>query len=375
MMSDGVISVKQGVSMIAMYILGTTFLVAPGIEAGQDIWIAYLASMVLSIAVACMYARILGHMPGKDFFGILEGMLGRPLSLIFYILIAIYLFQHASYVLRHFAEYINVAALPGTPLPVSLLSMGLLCALAVFYGIEVLGKWSEWFLIIIATFIIVAMLLLTQDMDLNNLRPVLERGFAPVAKGIWALLSFPFTQTVAFLYILPPARNRREPYRIFLLGLLLGGALLFVPFLSNVLVLGVKSVARLYYPSFSTLAIIRIGNFIQRLEIVATTVFMIAVFLKATVLLMGLFRALSGILKLKDANFILIPVTLLVANYAFNAYRSNMEHQIGIGTYVPYFAAFHQAIVPIVLLLLLEWKAARHRRKEKRVSGAGKEGA
>ena len=361
--------------MVVMYILGTSFLVAPGIEARQDIWLAYLLSLALSVILACVFARMMSHMPDKDFFAILESLLGRPLAVIFMVLMSIYLFQHYSYVLRHFSEYINVAGLPGTPVYFSLISMGLLSALAVYLGIGVLGKWSQWFLLIVAVFIVFAALLLTQNMKLDNLRPALENGFAPVAKGAFSLISFPFGQIVAFLFILPPMEKRRGPYRVFIIGLLLGGALLFISSIANVLVLGVKSVSRLYYPSYSTLAIIRMGNFIQRLEMIATTIFMVTVFLKATVLLMGLMRSLASIFRLDRYGFILIPVVLLGVNYGFNAYEGNLQHHTGIVEYVPYFTTFYQIIVPFVIFLLLEWRMALRKRQNRQyAAGLGKGG-
>ena len=359
------ISVKQGVMMIAMFILGTTFLVSPGIVARQDIWIAYLISHGLSVVLMCMFARMMSHIPGKDFLGILENMLGRPLAVLFLIIMTIHLFQHFAYVLRHFSEYINVAGLPGTPILSSMFTMGFVCALGVFYGIEVLGKWSEWFLIMVVAFILFTTVFLVKDMRIDNLRPTLEHGLAPVARGIWSLVSFPFSQLVALLFILPPARSRKEPYRIFITGQLIGGALIFVTSMSNVLVQGVTSVTRLFYPTFSTLAIIRIGTFIQRLEIVATTIFMVTVFLKAAVLLMGVMRSLGRILKLDQYEFIIFPVVLLAINYGLNAYTGNLEHQISIRVVIPYYATFFQIVVPLILFILLEWTAARRKRKQR----------
>lgn len=358
------ISVKQGVTMMAMYVLGTTFLVSPGIEAKQDIWIAYLISIGLSVVLVCMYARMMSHIPGKDFFAILENILGRPLAVLFFSIMAIYLFQHLSYVLRHFGEYFNVAGLPGASMLSSMLTMGFLCALGVFYGIEVLGKWSEWFLIMVAAFILLTTVFLVRDMRIDNLRPMLEYGLAPIAKGTVSLIYFPFSQLMAFLFVLPPARNKRDPYRTLTAGLLLGGALIFVTSISNVLVLGVKTVARLYYPTYSTLAIIRIGDFIQRLEIMATTIFMAVAFLKAAVLLMGVMRSLKRIFNLNRYGFFVFPVVLLAVNYGFNAYRGNWEPQASITSFGLYYSAFYQIIIPFVIFILLEWKAARRKRKK-----------
>lgn len=357
------ISVKQGVTMIAMYLLGTTFLVSSGIEAQQDIWVAYFVSLAASIPLVWMYARMMNHMPGKDFFGILNSLLGKPLATVFLILMTIYLFQHLSYVMRHFSEYIFVAGMPGSPVMSSMLTMGFLCALGVLYGIEVLGKWSEWALIMVASFILLTAMLLIGKMNIDYLRPTLEHGLGPVAKGTLSLVSFPFGQIVAFLFVLPPMKSKKKAYKIFIIGLITGFVLIFISSISNVLVQGVKGVARLFYPTFSTLAIIRIGNFIQRLEIVATTIFMVTVFLKAAVLLMGILKSLSSIFNLDRYGFLVFPVMLLTINYGYNAYSGNLEHYYGIAIFVPYFTTFYQIIVPFVFFVLLEWRAARQKRK------------
>lgn len=361
-MPNQTVSVRQGVMMIVMFLLGTTFLVSAGLEAGRDIWIAYILSMAASLVLACMYARMMSLRPGKDFLYILEDFLGRPLSVIFLILMSVYLMQHYAYVVRHFSEFVYTAGSPGTPILVSMLTMGLLSALAVYHGVEVLGKWSELTVFFVAAFIIGTTILLAKNMDINHVRPVLEEGLMPAIKGSWMLTSFPFGQVLAFLFILPPFENRKDPYKILTLGLLLGGFLVFLSSICNVLVLGVPAVERLYYPTFSTLAIIRLGDFIQRMEIVATTIFTVSVFLKATVLLMGVMKSLAKIFRLNDYHFLIMPVMLLAVNYAYNAYSGHLEHQTGITVYVPYFSTFYQVVIPVIFFILLEIKAAKRRK-------------
>lgn len=349
--------------MIVLYILGPTFLVMAGLDAKQDIWIAFLIGIAVSLVLMCMYARIISHIPGKDFYGILESLLGRPLAVIFFIFMAIYSFLHYAYVLGHFGNYINAAGLPGTPVLVPLLSMGLLTALAVLFGIDVLGKWSEWSLVLVAAFIIGVTLLLTKNMNMDNLRPSLENGFAPIAKGTYTMVLYPFGQVFAFLLILPPIKKKHEPYHILTLGILIGGILSFLPSISNILVQGVNTVSKLYYPSYSTLAIVRLGYFVQRLEILANIIFTLAVFLKLAVVLMGLIKSLAQILKLDRYGFLVFPLVLLAINYGINAYSGNLEHQAGLAIFVPYFSTFFQIIIPVLLFILLEWKAARQKRK------------
>lgn len=360
-MSNRTVVVRQTVMMIIMYVLGTAFLVAMGMEAGRDSWIAILLALAVSMVFVLIYARLISYFPGKDLFETMETLLGRPLTVIFLIPLALFLFQHYAYVMRHFMAFITEVGLPDAPRIVPLICLGLLSALGVYLGIEILGKWSEIFLIIVVAYIIVAVLLLTKSMDLNNLRPVLENGLTPIFKGTWSAISFPFAQTMAFLFILPPFENRKDPYKVFTIGLLLGGFLIFIPSVADVLVLGDESVARLYFPTYSSLAIIQLGQFIQRLEILAATIFTLAVFLKAAVLLMAVVKSIGRILGLKEYKFLLIPIMLMAINYSFISYDSIREQYIAIYTYWPYYSAIFQIVIPILLFILMEYKSARRK--------------
>ena len=363
-MQKQMISPKQAIMMIGLFTLGTTFLLAVGASAGKDIWIAYLIALAISIALMWIYGRILGHMPGKDFYGILESVLGRTLSRLILIPLAIYLFQFSSYVIRNFSHFVDTAGLPEAPTLVPYLGVGLTAVLAVYLGIEILGRWSEFFLPFVAVFAIVSMLILSKYMKVDNLLPVLEKGWAPVMKGTVSVISLPFAQTVAFLFVLPPFSDKKIPRRVFPLGLLLGAALVFITSIQDVLVLGVGLVNRLYYPTYTTLSIIRIGNFIQRLEIVAATVFTLAVFLKFAILLMALCKAIGYILGLKDHRFLAIPVLLLIINYATFSFTSDVQFQTWTINIWPYYSAIFQVLIPVVLFVLLKWLSAKRSKKK-----------
>jgi len=357
------ISPKQGILLMVLFIEGTSFLMVMGLAAGRDIWLAYLIALAVSMVFALMYARILSHGPGKDFFETLESMTGKVWSRVILIPMAVYLLQFLTNVLKHFSQFIDSAGIPSAPPIVPYLGMGLLAVLAVYYGIEILGKWSEIFVYIVIAFSVISGLLLTRNMDFQHLLPLMREGVQPIGKGALQVISFPLCQVAAFLFVLPAFKDKKAPYKVFSWGLLIGFVLIFIVALGDILVLGINQMERLYYPSFTTLSIVKVGQFIQRLEIVAATVFTLAVFVKAGIILIALCRVIGYILGLEEHRFLAAPVALLSINYGYIAYGSAMEFREWIRNFWPFFSSVFQLLIPLLIFIIFEFQAAKRKRK------------
>ena len=361
------VSVKQGIFMMVMYILGTTFLVAPGIEARRDAWLAYLLALAVSILLVLIYGRILDHFPGKDMYETLVALMGRRATVIVFSVVTVFIFQHYSYILRSFGGFINIVGLPEAPVIVPLISLGVMTALAVYIGIEVLGKWTVFFLIPTAAFIIFTILMLTRHMDMDQLGPILENGIGPVMKGTWTLVSLPFAETVAFLYVLPPLRHKGAAYKIYIWGLLIGFAMVFLVSMTDILVLGVDTASRLFYPSLTAMSIIKIGKFIKGLEVIAASVFTITVFFKASILLLAIIKNLGRIFELIEPRILVVPLVSLSISYAINTYQSGLQFYAAIFIFWPLYSSIFQVLIPILLCVFLEYRMSRHNKLKEKV--------
>lgn len=366
-MSGQSFTVRQGIFIVVMYILGTAFLVTASAQARHDLWISHLLALAVSLLLAFLYGRCLNHFPDKDIFDTMEALLGKVGSRVLLALMTIYLFQFYSYVLRHFAGFINLVGIPEAPFMVPLVCIGLLSAMAVYYGIETLGKWSTLFLLPVALFIVSTALLLTQHMDINRLRPVLEDGIRPVLKGAWVLIALPYAEIVALLFVLPPFRKKGASYRVLLTGLLLGFAFVFLISVSDVMVMGADALERLYFPSFSTVSIIRVGNFIRRLEIVAASIFTVTIFFKASVLLLAVIRCIGRVVGLDEPRILVMPIISLAISYAVNSYGSSIEFYEGIFLFWPWYSSIFQILIPILLFALMEYGMSKRRKLKKQV--------
>ena len=264
-MKQEFITKKQGIVLIIMFIIGSSSLMVMGLDAQRDLWLAIVIAIVVGMIMMLVFARLISILPEKDIFETLEFLFGKTIGRLLLIPITWFAFDLCSIVLRNYGQFILTIGLPETPLVVPIIAIMLGCSIAVKYGIEVLGRWSELFVVPIIGFILLVVLILIKYMNFDNVLPILYNGLGPVIKGSFGILAFPFWETVVFLIAFPAFTKSVSTYKIFTNGLLLGGIVIFISSMTDFLVLGYNAAVRLYYPTYSTVARIDIGQTLQRL--------------------------------------------------------------------------------------------------------------
>lgn len=359
-MNKEVITDKQGICLVIMFILGSSLLIGTAVNAENDSWLSIIIAIILSIPVVMIYSRLLYLFPGKDLFDILHIVFGNIIGKILSIIYIWFSFYLGVLVLRNFSEITNIVIYPDTPVIVPIIFFILLCIFALKLGIEVLGRWSEIFIIInIIAMILITIILSSPQMNINNLLPVLYNGIKPVVSGAFSALSFPFAETVVFTMVFSSLENQKSSYKIYLYGLIIGSLALFVNNLKNVLVLGADVIIRNYFPTYISVSIIRLGTFIERMEAAAIIVLIINIFIKATIGMLAVCRGISKVLNIDDYRFLSTPIALLTLIFSIFNFKSTMEMMDWAFNVWPYYAIPHQVILPIIILIAAEIKVRK----------------
>jgi spore germination protein KB len=358
-MSKEIISNKQGISIITMYIMGSTLVLGVGSEAKQDVWISIIIGIVFALPMIIIYARLLKLYPNKNLFEIVNDIFGKIIGKIFMIPFIWYAFHLGVLVMHNFQEFIKVVSFPETPPLVPVMLMGLLCIWVVREGIEVLGRWAQFSLIILAILILAVSPLSFSLIDIDNLRPVLYNGFSPVLSGAFSVFSFPFAETVLFLCIFNIDKNRNNSYKIYTYGLVIGGFFVLTVAIRNLLILGPDFISMLYFPSYEAISLIDIGDFLQRIEIAVSVVFMFSVFAKISVCLLAASKGLASLLKIEQYRLIVTPIGLLMMIGSYIIYDNIMEMSNWTFYIYKYYAFPFQVILPLIIWICAEVKGWR----------------
>lgn len=363
-MSNNTISQKQGTVMMILFIIGTSSLKVMGLEAKTDIWIAIMVAVAASVLIMLVYIKLLTAMPGKDFFETLEHFFGKIGSKIILVLLTWYCFDLCALVVRNFGEFVITVGVDETPLAFSMIMVMVVAVLSVRAGIEAVGRWSSTFVFLVLGFLVISTLLVIPNMNINNLLPVYANGALPIAKGALGVVAFPLAETVVFLLVFPVFKKDVSVKKIYFIALLIGGLAILISSLTDILVIGPTMAEDMYYPTYATMATVHFGEFLQRFEIVAAIVFIIAVFLKLTVLLFAATNGVARLFGFSDSKFLILPIALLILCHALASFDSMIYfHDWGVKAY-PYYAPVFEIVLPVFMLVVIKIKQRKGKNKK-----------
>ncbi|MCM1989200.1 GerAB/ArcD/ProY family transporter [Oceanirhabdus seepicola] len=346
---------KQGISLIVLFIMGSSLILTTAGAAGKDLWIAIILSILIAIPIVLVQARLLVLFPEKDLYDILELVFGKYIGKGISLLFTWFSFFLGILVLRVFGDFISVTSLLNTPKVIIMFFLCMMCIWGVKTGIETLGKWAEIFVIGAVASILLITLLLFTKMNINNLRPVLYDGASPIIKGTFHALIFPFTQTIIFTTFFSSLKNK-SINKVFILGLLIGGAVLFISSITDILVLGSNASERMYFPSHATVILVEIGTIAANFEILITSAFLVGGFIKVSMCLLGACNGVAKIFGFDDYKFLVVPIGLLIISFSHYVHHNIMDKvDFALYIYPPYAFPF-QVLLPIIIWIFAERK-------------------
>ncbi len=347
---------RQLFMLIISFELGTTIVVGLGLEAKQDAWIAILLATVVGLLLYIMYTELFRLFPGQTLIQyipqIFGKVLGFPLSLL-YLSFFIYL---AARDLRDLAELIIDSFLPQTPLAVISLFIILVICYAVFHGIEVVGRVNEVLLpiVLIMLVLMTILLLASNKIHITYLQPVLGEGIKPIIKATFPLaVAFPFGEAVVFGMFLPYLNQPSKAKATGLVALLVSGLIISYITALNIAVLSVDVASMANFPLLATVRLIDVGQFIQRLEIIAMLLMFIGGFIKIGLFFLGAVIGAASMFRLPNHRTLVVPVGLIIFTSSIYIARSFQEHlEEGLKIAVPILLIPLELIVPFVMLLI-----------------------
>ncbi len=355
-MNNEVISEKQGICLVSLFIVAETFVLTRGMEAKQDFWLAIILAMVISVPFMFMFARLHNLFPKKDLLDINEYVFGKFLGKIISFLLVYYVATNMMSVMSVFNYFMITVSLDETPLAVTYIVFILLCIWGVKAGVEVMARWAKFFLPIIIIAIIIGAMLLIPEMDFKNFYPLLSQGIKPVIEGGILTFLFPLSETIAFVMIFTSLKDNKPFKNTYIYGLILGGGLIVLLVFIEVFVLGVEQTTTHYFPGYRAFSRISIGEVVEGLEILSGATFVLGGFIKLSVLLLAVCRGLAKIFNFDDYRFLVTPTGLLIANVSYFYYDSTMFMFDWIAEFWGYFAFPFQFIIPIIIYIAAEVK-------------------
>ncbi|NQX48786.1 endospore germination permease [Paenibacillus tritici] len=353
-MSKEIIPAGQSISIVVLFISGSSLFMGTSSQSGNGSWIAQLLAILLAVPLVLIYARLHVLFPGKDLYDMLISVFGSVFGRMLSCLYIWYALHLGALVLCNFGEFSKTVALTSTPMLAPMLVIGLLCIWVVNAGIEVIGRSAKFLLLFSFIVIVFIQLLSVPKFEYHHMKPMLETGWGLVFADTAGSFTFPFAEIVIFLGAFGAMPAKGSARRVLIGGTLIAGLIIIMITLRNLLVLGPDILSSLYFPSYVAVSRINIGDFLTRIEGSAAIVFVTALFIKASLCLYVTSNGVSKVFKLKSYRSVVLQMGLIMVYLSDFIYADIMEMQSFAYHIYKVYALPFQVFIPVLLWLTAE---------------------
>ena len=369
------ISAKQMEATIALYLIGSSLVSSGSSHAKQDTWFCILMAMLLIIPMIWVHSQILGLYPGRNYFQNIFHATGRPAGTVICVLLTIYTLHTGALVLRIFSEFIHIVNMTETPVIAIMASITAVLVYVLSNRLYVLARLSKFLLPFLLVTVAMTIMFSGNDMDWNNLKPILHSKPADLMNGALTSLALPYGEIVICAPMFGALERKAKIFPTFLKGVLLAFIVLFTANLRNSLVLG-YSMQIYNFPSYEAVSVIQLGEFFTRIEVLIGINLLLAGFIKGSVLLYSSCEGLVKVFGYKDYEPLISPVSLLILTLSILVHKNTVEMYQWV-EYLPVFALPFQIFLPILVLIVgkIRKKIEKPKKQGREPAKEGKEPA
>lgn len=326
MLEDGRIDWKQ----LAWLILISRFVTFVSLEAlksppaNQQTWlvgpIALIITLIIVIPILILAKRFPQHtiiQYSKILLGPIGGKLVGMLLIWFFI-------QISAMTFRLLGDFFTTTVMPQTPSIVLIIGLALLTAPAVRSGLEVTGRMGEIIGPVVLLTITIVIVLVAKELDPKRLLPLSDKGFSQIFLGGF-LYALRCTEILVIAMAFPYLNRKQDVKKAIFLNFATYFFLYVVIDAAVLCLFGVEKAKRLPFPLFELTRMIRVGQFLERIEAAYLSIWFLSIFIKELVFYYCAVLAIAQMLRLQDYKPLVLPVGTLAVSLSIFLFDNYVE--------------------------------------------------
>ncbi|TKI71973.1 spore gernimation protein [Lysinibacillus mangiferihumi] len=355
-MENQVISARQFTIIVTFYAIGTSFLILPGTIVGevkQDAWISSILAVLISLVIVKIFIATGNISSNMSLVEINRKVLGVWIGNVVSLTFVFFTFMTAGELLYFVSDFMNTSIMHDMSAYSFSILFGLIIILGCSLGLETFSRSAEILFPLFFIFFILFIFLISPQIRIEDIQPVLEDGPKPILYGVLLFISFFSLPMVSLLMIFPVSlRDKKEARKGFYIGTIVGGVVLIIIVTLCILVLNPNNTAHSRYPGYDLAKLITIGNFIERIEVIMAFMWIVTIFFKTLIYYYASVIGLGQILKIKNYRVLNLPLgfTLILLSYFIHPdiLHSDIYNK---GPWIP-FVATYGLLLPLLLLVV-----------------------
>ncbi len=346
-------------STIFLILFSCTIGIAPYITieiAGINSYIGILIGTIIGLIPLLMFIYISNYEIDKPLYIKTKIIFGKVLGTIINIILIILYLILATTILFNTSNFIISQYLTDTPIILVTIIFALTGYHAINKGINTITKTSLIYTIIIIVLFILATIGLIPEIELDNLKPILEYG---INKPFIAGLTYSLILTIPISSLMLIPKNNIDNYhkttKYIIITYLITSIMIFFMAIVTSTCLGRYLLIQYQYPVYMTLKRISIFGFIDRIENFLSIEWILSSFIAYTIPLCYIKDTITNKNNNKIINILIITITIILSitifknNTSFNHYLDSTYPYILLITLIIYIIIFIIIIIKKVL--------------------------
>lgn len=359
MLEKGRISARQLTVLVFLAAVGDMILIIPAVIAGyaqQDGWIAALFGIPIGLLILWLILHLSSFYPKLNLVQINDRILGKWLGALLSCAYLLFFLLAGSTFIREVGDFLTTQLFQSTPIRYIHLLFVLILMWGVWNGIESIARSAE---ILLPLFIFICLALivcLIPQMDLERLKPYLGSEGPSFAHATMMFSVYPFGELCSFLMIFPYASKPAHRNKDVLISALCASLLLFLLVFISLTVLGAYFTEHNIYSTYVLTQKINIGAFLQRIEALIATAWVISTFFKTVLYFYAFSIGTAQLLRLSTFKPLIVPTSFLMFGLAMMVAPNLLYY---VKTIVPYWIDWdftHGFILPALLVSIYYMK-------------------
>lgn len=320
---------------------------------GQDMWLATLFGTIEGLGIMYLTYVAIRRSPDKDFIALGHALLGRWLSSLVALLIFVFFVAAFGPVMITFVYHLRDYFLPEAPLWIFVVTALIVGALGCYYGLEVMGRIAIIGLLFMFALNTLITLGSTQEFDIRNLLPVMEKGFPLTAKASLHYLADCAMATMMATLVMPLIKNAgKDGGRSGLMGILGSGAMIIIWAILEGAVLSSEVTSQYTLSCMKLARNAHIGTFLQRYEMIMIALYSVPALFEVMFCIYGTSVSMSRIFGLKSDKPMIIPCCIILGVFGYWVIDDHFRALDYLEHYWPLIALSIAIGLPVIMVLL-----------------------
>lgn len=340
--------------------IGSSLLIAPANlaeQAKQDAWIGAIFGMVVGFPLILLFIFLGRRLPHLTLAQLNERILGKWIGkAVTALFVTLTLLQSGS-LLFYSGIFLKTNMMPNTPVFVLNALMAVVLVIGVRLGLETIARSAEIFILPFVILFLLLVIAVLPQAKLDHLQPVLDTGFREIALSSIVLVEAAAMNAAILLMIFPALISKsKKATRMFIGGYLAGNTAIVILTFLCIAVLGASYTTALGFPGYEIAKRISIGNFIQRIEGIMTTMWILSIYVKTALYFYAAVASASHLLGKSDYRKLALPmgaIALLLSDILFpnTTYLRIWNDTVAVGI-----ALFIGVVLPLLLTVVYSFR-------------------